>query len=91
MYPLNLIKAAIAATQTAQGFAVANDADEHQRLSAAGYEPKFVAPEPEPEADPAEADAAGHTVASVRAQLDAAGIAYDKRLGLAKLLALLPA
>lgn len=45
----------------------------------------------EPEADPAEADAAGHTVASVRAQLDAAGIAYDKRLGLAKLIALLPA
>lgn len=43
-----------------------------------------------PDADPAEADGQGHTVASVRAALDAAGIAYDKRLGLAKLLALLP-
>lgn len=42
------------------------------------------------EADPAEADGAGHTVESVRASLDAAGIAYDKRLGLAKLVALLP-
>lgn len=69
------------------GYAVANDEDEHSRLSDMGYEPKFVASD----ADPAEADAAGHTVASVRAQLDAAGIPYDKRLGLAKLLALLPA
>lgn len=45
MYPLNLIKPAIAATQTAQGFAVANDATEHEALSALGYEPKFVAEE----------------------------------------------
>lgn len=86
MYPINLsLLAGI-------GFAVANDEAEHQALTDAGYGPAYVAPVvPEPEADPAESDAAGHTVESVRAQLDAAGIAYDRRLGLAKLLALLPA
>ncbi len=83
MYPLKM-------TLTAGiGFAVANDEAEHQALTAGGYGPAYVAPEPE--ADPAESDGAGHTVESVRAQLDALGIAYDKRLGLAKLLALLPA
>lgn len=81
MYPLNVMNTKLG------GYAVANDEDEHLRLSDMGYEPKLV----KPDADPAEADAAGHTVASVRAQLDAAGIAYDKRLGLPKLLALLPA
>lgn len=81
MYPLNMMNAKLG------GYAVANDEDEHSRLSDMGYEPKLVAAE----ADPAEADAAGHTVASVRAQLDATGIPYDKRLGLVKLLALLPA
>lgn len=91
MYPLNLIKAAITATQTAQGFAVANDAAEHAALSEQGYEPKFVAPADEKPADPGESDAAGHTVASVRLALDAAGIEYSNRLGLAKLIALLPA
>lgn len=83
MYPLNLSLKA-----PAIGFAVANDAAEHEALTAYGYEPKFV---PEPDADPAEADAEGHTVESVRAKLDEAGIAYDKRLGLSKLVALLPA
>lgn len=78
MYPLNMTNAAL------QGYAVANDADEHQRLSEMGYEPKLEA-----EADPAASDDAGHTVESVRAQLDAAGIAYDKRWGLARLLTLL--
>lgn len=83
MYPLNM------KTPGEQpGFAVANDEAEHQALTECGYEPKFVAAEPE--ADPAEADGEGHTVQSVRAQLDAAGIPYDKRLGLAKLIALLP-
>lgn len=43
-----------------------------------------------PDADPAESDGEGHTVETARAQLDALGIAYDRRLGLAKLLALLP-
>lgn len=76
MYPLNM--------KSADGFAVANDEAEHIALSDMGYGPAFVV-------DEAETDAAGHTVATARAALDAAGIAYDKRLGLAKLLALLPA
>lgn len=67
------------------GFAVANDEAEHRALTVAGFGPAFVAP------DAAETDGAGHTVESARAALDAAGIAYDKRLGLAKLIALLPA
>ena len=46
---------------------------------------------PEPDASPAEADDAGHTVESVRAQLDAAGITYKRSFGLARLLTLLPA
>jgi hypothetical protein len=88
MYPLSLTRPTTDHTRVPTGFAVANDADEHQRLSDMGYEPKFVA---EAEADPAEADGEGHTVQSVRAQLDAAGIPYSSRLGLAKLIALLPA
>lgn len=80
MYPLNMTLLA------GIGFALANDEAEHQALTDAGYGPAFVVPD----ADPAEADGAGHTVASVRAALDAAGIAYDKRLGLVKLIALLP-
>lgn len=86
MYPLNM------KTPGEQpGFAVANDEAEHQALTAYGYEPKYVAPAVELEADPTETDGDGHTVKSVRAQLDAAGVAYDRRLGLTKLLALLPA
>ena len=81
MYPLSMTLVA------GIGFAVANDEAEHQALTVAGYGPAFVVPD----ADPAEADDAGHTVESARAALDAAGIAYDKRLGLAKLIALLPA
>lgn len=69
------------------GFAVANDEDEHQTLSSAGYTPGYVAPF----SANAETDASGRTVESVRAQLDAAGIEYDKRNGLAKLITLLPA
>jgi hypothetical protein len=83
VYPLN-----VKLPDPAIGFAVANDEEEHKALSDMGYGPKWTAPEPE--ADPTESDGAGHTVESVRAQLDAAGIAYDKRLGVAKLLALLP-
>jgi hypothetical protein len=93
MYPLNMTNPA------AGGFAVANDEAEHQALTGAGYGPAFIAPEVAPEvaaddadtADPAESDSQGHTVESVRAQLDAAGIAYDRRLGLQKLLNLIPA
>jgi hypothetical protein len=41
MYPLNV------QLPTPQiGFAVANDADEHQALTAAGYQPAYVAPAP---------------------------------------------
>ena len=79
MYPLNM------ALVAGIGFAAANDEAEHQALTAAGYGPAFVEP------DAAETDDQGHTVESARAALDAAGIAYDKRLGLAKLIALLPA
>lgn len=41
MYPLNMNLPA-----PAIGFAVANTEDEHKALSEAGYEPKYVAPEP---------------------------------------------
>jgi hypothetical protein len=85
MYPLNLIRKTTDPMNVPAGFAVASDEAEHVALSALGYEPKFAAAE----ADPAEDDGKGHTVESVRAQLDAAGIAYDKRWGLAKLQGLL--
>lgn len=75
---------------TGVGYAVANDEDEHKRLTAMGYGPKYEKP-PEPEADAGESDEAGQTVESVRAQLDALGITYKKTLGLTKLVALLPA
>ena len=78
MYPLNMQLPA-----PAIGYAVANDEAEHIELTGFGYEPGFVSTEPT-------ADAEGHTVESVRAALDAAGIEYDKRLGLSKLVALLP-
>lgn len=86
-YPLSLQNAKIG------GYAVANDEAEHKALSDMGYAPAYVAPESPSaaDADPAEADGAGHTVESVRAQLDAQGIGYDKRFGVAKLVALLPA
>jgi len=89
MYPLNLTL-----TGSQPGFALANDEAEHIALSAMGYTPAYVptaASAVEPEADPAESGAEGHTVEFVRSKLDAAGIAYDKRLGLAKLISLLPA
>ena len=73
-YPLNV---QLPAPQI--GFAVANDEGEHQALTDAGYLPALV-----------ESDATGHTVESVRATLDAAGIEYKKTFGLAKLIALLP-
>jgi len=81
-YPLNLQLPA-----PAIGFAVANDEAEHIALSEHGYQPAFVASD----ADPAEADATGKTVESVRAELDALGIPYSKRLGLSRLIELLPA
>ena len=80
MYPLNMTKPATASTPA--GFAVANDADEHRALTAHGYGPGLVEEVKEPAADDKEA---------VMAALDAAGIKYDRRLGLDKLKALLPA
>jgi hypothetical protein len=68
------------------GFACANDEAEHIALTEQGYGPAFAVPE----ADPAEADTEGHTVESVRASLDAAGVTYDKRWGLTRLIDLLP-
>ena len=73
MYPLNMSNAA------AGGFAVANDEAEHKALTACGYEPAFAgAPDSKDQATEETAD-------SLRAKLDAACIAYDKRWGLAKL------
>lgn len=77
-YPLNMT---LAGERT--GFAVANDEGEHQALTLAGYVPPY-------QPDPGASDDQGYTVESARAALDAAGIAYDKRFGLAKLLTLLP-
>lgn len=76
MYPLNMQLPA-----PAIGYAVANDEVEHIALTEFGYEPGYVEPT---------TDDQGHTVESVRAALDAAGIEYDKRWGLNKLVALLP-
>lgn len=72
MYPLNM-------KHKQGGFAVANDAEEHQALTSHGYEPPFVADEH-----------GSRSVESVRAELDAAGISYDKRWGMDKLIVLLP-
>ena len=75
MYPLNMQLPA-----PAVGFACANDEAEHIALTEQGYSPAFV------KAEKAEAP----TLESVKAALDAAGIEYDKRLGLSKLIELLP-
>lgn len=79
MYPLNLLKAASGVI--AAGFAVANDENEHILLTAHGFLPAHVAPH--------EVDADER--AEVMAALDKAEIQFDRRLGLAKLKALLPA
>lgn len=90
-YPLNMRHRA------AGGFALANDEAEHRALSDAGYEPKHVAGPavetktytdgtqvtgvaPLPDESPTEP-----TVETLRAQLDAKGIAYDNRWGVKRL------
>ena len=75
MYPLNMMLAA-----PAIGYAVANDDAEHATLTDAGYQP------------PLAADVSDNSpgVHEFRAQLDAAGIPYDKRWGLKRLSELLP-
>ena len=85
MNPVNMVLPAGA------GYAVASSKVEMLALEALGYisDGGEIAPSPD-DADPAESDGAGHTVESVRLTLDAAGIDYDRRLGLAKLVSLLP-
>ena len=77
MYPLPLQLAS-----PAVGFAIANDEAEHAALTALGYLPALE--------KKAEQPIENQAIDAVRAQLDAAGIAYDKRLGIDKLTALLP-
>lgn len=79
-YPLNVVRAAKG--NDPAGFAVASDESEHAILTAYGYTPAYVAPP----AEESHEDKAG-----VMAELDKAGVTYDKRMGLAKLKALLPA
>jgi hypothetical protein len=75
MYPLNVTRTDGEVT----AFAVANDQAEHKALSACGYLPSL------------EVEDGGETVESARAKLDALGVEYDKRWGLSRLVALIPA
>jgi len=75
MYPLNMTVTYGELT----AFGVANDQAEHKALSDLGYLPAF------------EAEDGGETIESARAKLDALGIEYDKRWGLSRLVALIPA
>jgi len=75
-YPLNMQLPA-----PAIGFSVANNEAEHIALTSHGYTPAYVAPVVEAKAQSKDA---------IMAELDAAGIEYDKRLGVEKLAALLP-
>ena len=83
MNPVNMVLPAGA------GYAVASSKAEMAALKAQGYASDGVEPALPP--DEAETNAAEHTVESARAALDAAGIEYDNRLGLARLIAMLPA
>jgi hypothetical protein len=84
-YPLNMMLA------HGVGYAVANDATEHEALCARGYLPPIAGPQEviPPSTLPPPADPAPDSVESIRAALDAKGIAYDKRWGKARLLELL--
>lgn len=75
MYPLNMT------LTDGQGYAVANDEAEHKALTACGYGPAYQ--EPEKEEEPAD------EIDALRAELDAKGISYNKRMGAKKLKALL--
>jgi hypothetical protein len=81
MYPLDMFCAA------AGGFAVANDEAEHKALTAHGYGPAFVEAEAEKQGE----DNAEGEADELRAKLEAAGIKFDKRWGVAKLQAALDA
>lgn len=84
MYPLN-----VSLPAPAIGFACANDEIEHEALTAAGYMPALIKAESVAAAMPDD-DQSTSTKAELMAALDAAGIDYDKRLGVEKLRALLP-
>lgn len=75
MYPLNMT------LTEGQGYAVANTEVEHKALTACGYGPAYQ--EPEKDEEPAD------ELEALRAELDAKGIAYDKRWGAKKLKTLL--
>lgn len=77
MYPMNMHKLPMGS-----GYAVANSDAERDALVSMGYVSADGTTVP-PTVPPVE------TIESVRAQLDAAGVEYDKRLGLAKLKELL--
>lgn len=77
MYPLDM-----KLKEPLVGFALANNEDEHIALTNLGYLPAYEAKK--------ETNETGETVESVRAKLDELGIEYDKRVGLNKLLELLP-
>lgn len=78
MYPLNMKTAG-----DQPGFAVANDEAEHATLSDLGYLPRL---------EVADKDGDGElSKAEIMAALDKAEIEYDKRWGLDRLKALLPA
>ena len=84
MEPVNM------AMPDGSGYAVASSKSDIATLTAQGYVAQAEDPAV-PMADPAESDQEGHTVESARAALDAAGIEYDNRWGVARLVALLPA
>lgn len=84
MYPLN-----VSLPAPAVGFAVANDADEHARLTEAGYLPALLAAQGST-TDETSTDEATE-LADVKAKLDALGVEYHHSTGLKKLKALLAA
>ena len=71
---------------TAAGAFVVQNAEEHAKHPDASLVPLGTEPVAEPVIEPVE----GATKEDVCAQLDALGIAYDKRLGLDKLQKLIP-
>ena len=85
MYPINLQLAL-----PVIGFATANDETEHAVLAAMGYLPAPAKKSVQPTGPVMDPPLPEKSVESVRAQLDAAGITYDKRIGIDKLMALLP-
>lgn len=84
MYPLNMTNAG------AQGYAVANDENEHESLSDAGYEPKFEKAATAPAKSAAPKTESGETLDKTALQklLTDAGVDFHPATGEKKLLAL---